>query len=236
MPLTQKNKRHAWLLIAAVLVCLTAIGLYLKDDIARWYYFRELDRDLKANNHNRTANPWNWKAVDSGRAMLQTGDLVLRTGADVTSHMLCQMNQQDKTYSHCGIVMIEDGYPFVYHSIGGEDNPDERLRRDSASFFFSPEHNNGFGIARYDMSSANIARLSQLVQQYYKERKKFDMDFDLRTDDKLYCAEFVYKAVDRAMLDTTYIRPVTLFGFTFVAVDNLFKNGHAKLICQIKYK
>src|SRR5205823_1030742 len=103
----------------------------------------------------------------------------------------------NKTYSHSGIVVIEDGKPYVYHSIGGEDNPDAVLRRDPASFFFSPLNNFGFGIARYDMADSTIGKLKGIVKQYYKEKIKFDLDFDLKTDDRLYCAEFVYKAVRR---------------------------------------
>ena len=71
----------------------------------------------------RDANLQNHHDVDSAISLLQSGDLVMRRGIDVTSFMLSQMNLKDKTYSHCGIVEIEYGYPFVYHSIGGEDNP-----------------------------------------------------------------------------------------------------------------
>src|SRR5690606_33196633 len=65
---------------------------------------------------------------DSCVQLLRTGDLALRTGNDITSRMFCEFNRIDKTYSHCGMVVVEHGYPFVYHSIGGEDNPDQRLR------------------------------------------------------------------------------------------------------------
>lgn len=179
---------------------------------------------------------YNNNAIDSAISLLRSGYLVLRTGLGADSYLLFQMNQKDKTYSHCGIVFIEHGYPFVYHSIGGEDNPDERLRRDSASFFFSPIHNAGLAVVRYDYDSACINKLRQVVYGYYKERRKFDMKFDLKTDDKLYCAEFVYKAVNAATGDSTYIKPTSVLGYTFVGTDNLFVNPHAHMIWQIKYK
>jgi hypothetical protein len=186
--------------------------------------------------YERAQDPWNLGMIDSGLHMIRTGDLVVRTGGDVTSYMLSQLNLTDKTYSHCGLVIIENGYPFVYHSIGGEDNPNEYLRRDSASFWFSPLHNLGYGIVRYDVDSAQIARLSEVVRSYYHQKKKFDLDFDLASNDKLYCAEFAYKALNEAMADTNYVRPHTMFGFRYVAVDNLFVNPHAHLICQIQFK
>ncbi len=140
--------------------------------------------------------------VDSAISLLRSGYLVLRTGLGADSYLLAQMNRKDQTYSHCGIVMIENGYPFVYHSIGGEDNPDARMRRDSADFFFSPAHNIGLAVLKYDYSDGQADELRQVVTQYYKQRPKFDMQFDLKTDDKLYCAEFIYKAINKATGDS----------------------------------
>lgn len=184
----------------------------------------------------RYNNSWNRKEIDSCIHILHTGDLVLRTGIDASSYVLSRMNLRDKTYSHCGLVVVEHGYPFVYHSIGGEDNPDACLRRDSASFFFSPKNNFGFGIARYDMNAVQVDSMKSVVYRFYKEKKKFDLDFDLKTDDKLYCAEFVYKALNIATKDTAYIKAISFIGHSYVGVDNLFINRHAHMICRVKFK
>jgi len=184
----------------------------------------------------RNDNAWNRRIIDSCVHILHTGDLVLRTGIDASSYVLSRMNLHDKTYSHCGLVIVEHGYPFVYHSIGGEDNPDACLRRDSASFFFSPRNNFGFGIARYDMNAAQRDSMQKVVYRFYKEKRKFDLDFDLKTDDKLYCAEFVYKALNIATKDTAYIKAISFVGHSYVGVDNLFLNRHANMICRVKFK
>lgn len=176
------------------------------------------------------------RQVDSSAALLRSGDLVVRTGNDGTSYLLAQLNQKDKTYSHCGIVMVEDGYPFVYHSIGGEDNPDEELRRDSANFWFSPQNNLGFGIARYDLTAAQVDSLGIVVRQYYRQRKKFDMDFDLESEDRFYCAEFIYRSLTSAVNDPAFIQTTVSNGHRFVGVDDLFLTPHARLICQIRFK
>ena len=184
----------------------------------------------------KTGDSWNKHAIDTAVSLLRSGYLVLRMGAGADSRLLAELNQKDKTYSHCGIVMIENGYPFVYHSIGGEDNPDERLRRDSASFFFSPKHNTGIAVVQYDYSPEKISELQRVVEHYYKERPKFDMKFDLATDDKLYCAEFVYKAINKAADDPAYIKATSLLGYTFVGIDDLFINPHAHIIWQTGFK
>jgi hypothetical protein len=184
----------------------------------------------------RASNPYNQLLVDSGIRMLRTGDLVVRMGADMTSYMFSQINQTDKSYSHCGLVVVENGKPYIYHSIGGEDNPDQILKKDSAAFWFSPSNNLGFGIVRYSIDKAAIDSLTSVVLGMYNEKRKFDMDFDLKTDDRLYCAEFVYKALNQVVNDSEYIKPVTVLGYTFVGVDNLFLHEQAKLICQLRFK
>ncbi len=184
----------------------------------------------------RKNNPWNRQVVDSSVTLLKTGDIVLRRGNDITSYMLCQLNASNKTYSHCGIVLVENGYPFVYHSIGGEDNPDQELRRDSASVWLSAARNEEYGVVRLDMPDSNLVNLCSWTRYYYKLRKKFDMHFDINTDDRFYCAEFVYKTINKAMKDSAYIKPVTVMGYTFVGIDNLFLNRHARFICQIRFK
>lgn len=230
------RKKRKIVSIVCVIMLLLAAAWSVKDDLCARYYNKCVEEKIKEQRHDRISNPANMKAADSGISLLHNGDLVLRTGADVISYMLCQMNQENKTYSHCGLVIVEHGYPFVYHSIGGEDNPDEKLRRDSANFFFSPANNLGFGIARFDADSAHIARLDTVIRRMYKEGHKFDLKFDLSTNDRFYCAEFVYKAVNEAMNDKGYIKTVTRKGFTFVGVDNLFCNSHARLVWQVQYK
>ena len=190
---------------------------------------------INTTAHN-AADSQNRHIVDTAVSLLEPGYLVLRMGLGADSRLLAQMNRKDKSYSHCGIVLIENGYPFVYHSIGGENNPDERLRRDSAKFFFSPVYNTALAVVRYDFDSAELGELEKVVRAYYKLRPKFDMKFDLSTDDKLYCSEFVCKAVNKATRDTAYIGTTSVAGMRFVGIDNLFVNPHAHIIWQTTFK
>jgi hypothetical protein len=225
MPFQRRNVIYLIILLAAAMVA----SLFL--------LFKPITKEETTySTISRQANPVNYIAIDSSLQYLQSGDIVVRTGSDVTSYMLSQFNQLDKTYSHCGVVIIENGYPFVYHSIGGEDNPDAKIRRDSIKQFFSPANNLGFGIARLRISEQQSLKLQQIVKQYYSEKRMFDMSFDLNTDDRLYCAEFVYKAVNQAVADNKFLKPVTMFGYTYVAIDNIVRNEHISLICQVRFK
>ena len=92
----------------------------------------------------------------------------MRTGRDFTSETMRQLSLKDKTYSHCGIASIEHDSVFVYHSIGGEWNPDQKLRRDPFEIFCNPFENRGFGIFRYKLSPRRKCTLISIVQKFYK--------------------------------------------------------------------
>ena len=158
------------------------------------------------------------------KTMVKQGDLIVRTGKDFTSETMRQLSAQDKTYSHCGIASIEHDSLFVYHSIGGEWNPDQKLRRDPFEIFCNPFENRGFGIFRYRLSPEENARLISVVKKFYKQGIKFDMQFDLASDERMYCTEFVYKAIEEASYNKISLHTTTLNHIKFVALDNLFIN------------
>lgn len=173
--------------------------------------------------------------ITYGKSQLRDGDLVVRTGNDFISLTLRQFSRQDRTYSHCGLVRIEQGRVFVYHAIGGEDNPDARLRRDSFAAFCDPAHNLGFGIFRYHFSKGEISRLDSIIGRFYRERPRFDLKFDLKTDTSLYCAEFIYKAVNRAAR-RRFIPTSSIGDFQYVAIDNLYLNAYCRPVYQTRFE
>ena len=154
--------------------------------------------------------------------MIHDGDLILRTGRDFTSEIMRQLSAKDKTYSHCGIASIEHDSVFVYHSIGGEWNPDQKLRRDPFETFCNPFENRGFGIFRYRLTPKENRRLISAAQKFYAQGIMFDMQFDLASDERMYCTEFVYKAVEEASNHKISLTTTTLNQIKFVAPDNLF--------------
>jgi Permuted papain-like amidase enzyme, YaeF/YiiX, C92 family len=175
------------------------------------------------------------KGIAASKQLLHDGDIVLRTGSDVISGLFAQLNKRDKTYSHCGITFLEHGQWVVYHSIGGEDNPDEKLRRDAFDKFVSSEHNLGYAICRYPLNSKQTESLKNTVLSFYTKQIPFDMKFDLHTDDRLYCAEMIYKAFNIALDTSHFFKTTTHKGFEYVSTDNIFGNNNARILCHIVY-
>ncbi len=188
-------------------------------------------------NHLKNDSNKKAKAIvyNQAKSILQNGDIVLRTGNDVISSLFAQLNKSDKTYSHCGIALNENNTWYVYHSIGGEDNPDEKLRKDLFEKFVSYEHNIGFGICRYPISKNDQKNIETTLIDFHAKEVPFDMKFDLQSDNRLYCAEMIYKVFNKA-LDTSHFFQTTIHkGFEYVSTDNLFVNNKAEILCHIVY-
>ena len=176
------------------------------------------------------------KAIDSTSKIIKTGDLIVRTGNDFTSESLRSLNQKDQTYSHCGIASIENDSLFVYHAIGGEFNPDQKIRKDPFKDFATPYSNRGIGIYRFEISPTTISNCMQIAKKLYKMGVMFDMKFDLETDERLYCAEFVYKTYTQGSNGKLEFNISHIQNFKFIGVDDLFLHPLCSLQKKVLYK
>lgn len=165
-----------------------------------------------------------WKIVRSAIDSLQEGDLVLRCGNDMVSYSLRDFSQTDKTYSHTGIALLTDSGMYVYHNMAGDLNPAEVMIREPADSFLAPEYNTAIGVYRYRLSDKEKSELKKIVLEHYKNKLPFDMNFDLSTDDKMYCVEMIAKAVEKATRQK--IR------FSKSIVNNDLKNKYLKMALQ----
>lgn len=167
---------------------------------------------------------------------LQTGDMIVRKGRGPISDMLAQLNVKDKSWSHCGMVVVRNGQPFVFHSIGGEDNPKAVMRCDSLKRFLDSTWNNAFAVYRFDFDSPTRRRVAEQTLLFYQAKPRFDMAFDIATDSALYCSELIYKIILRATHDTDYISRSVGYNRIFVGIDNLFLNRHATMVRKVVFK
>ncbi|MBL0358553.1 MAG: hypothetical protein IPP72_17570 [Chitinophagaceae bacterium] len=177
-----------------------------------------------------------YREIDSLQPIIQSGDLITRTGNDFTSESLRTLNQHDKTYSHCGIASIEHDSIFVYHALGGEFNPDQKIRRDALELFAEPYDNRGIGIFRYQVNNTDIKVLMAEVKKLYTAGIMFDMKFNLADDDRMYCAEFVYKSYSVGTEKKLQFTTSKINDFEFVGVDDLFIHPLCSEIKRIVYK
>lgn len=190
--------------------------------------------------------------ADSSEAFsyLENGDLITRTGQDIVSLSLRNMNDSDKTFSHSGFVFYEDSCWYVYHMIAGADNPSMEMRRDKFSFFTDRKEQAGYGIYRYQLSPLMVDSLHALIRQQYTNKLKFDTTFNLKDDATMYCSEMISKDISRVSGDSIIIPTTKKKSFflkgkqgpqpkrdvEYVAIDNLYLNKWCMLIFRKEYK
>jgi len=184
----------------------------------------------------RSKNQRSFATIEKVEPIIHQGDMILRTGNDFTSESLKQLSFTDKTYSHCGIASIENDTIFVYHALGGEWNPDEKLRRDPLKLFCNPEENRGFGVFSFKFVASQKIRLDSILKKWYKEGLMFDMKFDLKTNNRMYCSEFVSKAISIASANQIIFSTTKINKFEFVAIDNLYLNKFCEERKHIRFQ
>ncbi|WP_164974127.1 C40 family peptidase [Filimonas effusa] len=175
------------------------------------------------------------ECIDSARLILKDGDIITRTGNDFTSQGLRQLCQLDATYSHCGIVSISDSNIYVYHALGGEINPDQKLKKETLGNFCDALDNLGFGVFRFPLTADQNGKLHKLLSHHYAAGLPFDMKFDLHTDTAMYCSEFVYKMLEQASAYGFRFRKDTLNGLAYVAPDRIFLHPRCSEIRRYVY-
>jgi hypothetical protein len=173
--------------------------------------------------------------IDAVKKIIKTGDLIVRTGNDFTSESLRSLNQRDQTYSHCGIALVQHDTVFVFHALGGEWNPDQKIRKDFLELFAEPYSNRGMAVYRYAVDAAAAQNLANTAAALQQGGIMFDMKFDLETNDRMYCAEFVYKTGILATNGSIKFTTSKIGNFKFVGVDDLFLAPGCRLQKKILY-
>ncbi len=203
------------------------------------------------DSSGKKANIQSMLNIKQATLLLKDGDLVTRSDDDFESLALQNFSQKDRTYSHSGIAFKEDSGFVIYHCIAGIENPDAACRKEPFDSFVNPVKKTGFGIFQYQLSTAETERLHLLLQQNYQSKKPFDISFNLKTDDSLYCSEMISKGLKyatkgRVKIPTSFLHNFTpkIMGyqtrrffktFEYVAIDDLYMNPFCKEIIRVKY-
>jgi hypothetical protein len=210
----------------------------------------------KATEPVAAPNPYRpfYDQIDEAALIVKEGDLVLRNGQEFSSQIIKNFNRTDKSYSHAGLVFFKNGYPYVYHIVPGDENPDQKLRSDSLKNFCNPRKNFGFAVYRYAIDSSERRSLKENIYNWYAKGVSFDSAFNLKTDDRMYCSEMIKKGLANATRNritigttpttkteaqffSTHLRlPLTYTtGLHVVALDNLFLHPACKAVKRFEF-
>ena len=176
-----------------------------------------------------------WEAARLDESLLRDGDLVLRHAKGFVSDAILPFSTNDPKYSHSGVVKKIDGKTYVLHASGGEENVSNTMKRDPLPLYCHPAAIFKFGVYRLDLDSLQRAEFVTQMERYYREGMEFDFDFDMKTDDRMYCSEMIYKSLVQVTQDTAYIPLSHVIEKPYVAIDNLYQNEHCTLLFEYEY-
>ncbi len=160
------------------------------------------------------------------------GDIILREGKSFVSQALRSFSLTDKHYSHAGIIQIKNGQTYVCHVVAAEGKRSDKIRLEPIVSFCDKSDNTSFAIYRTDLNTISI---DSALAVYFIAGISFDTDFDLKTSNKMYCTELVYKVLTAANRNEKFINLSHGNGIDYVACDNLYLNPKTKLVFSHNY-
>jgi hypothetical protein len=181
-----------------------------------------------------------WQNQHINPDSLESGDLILRDSRGFFSQVFRKASQEQKLYSHSGIIMKDtvNGKVklFVYHCVGGEENVTNKMKRDPIEIFCTPESNYAFGIYKYDLPPDTKTKFVKEIRKYYKMGMEFDLELDLSTDDKMYCSEIIYKSLLAVTKTDTIEVDRTSTTKPYIPLDKLYLNKFTRKLTHVEYK
>lgn len=174
------------------------------------------------------------QAIEKIQVLVKSGDVIVRNGNDEVSNTARSFNRKDKTYSHCGLIQVEQDTVFVYHALGGSYNPSQKLLRQTLRDFCSDEDIDKVAVFRYPLNDKESNALNSWIKDRYAEGLPFDLFFNFQTDDQMYCSEFVFKGLNTAKAGALIKALPENEAIKYVAIDDLYLNEWAKKIAAAK--
>jgi hypothetical protein len=193
--------------------------------------------------------------INKAAALIRTGDLILRTGTDFSSDEVKAISPSDKTYSHAGIALVDSSGIFVYHIEPDHLHVGDKVRKEPLDSFCNPQKNMGIAIARYDLSLSEKSIFLSYMEKQYSNKIPFDIHFDLRSTDSMYCSEMIRNglslATNRRLLLPTYrfndrnkykimrqylrLPEKSIANREIIPIDHLFINPNCRMISRFLF-
>lgn len=147
-------------------------------------------------------------------AELKNGDLIFRKGRSLESFIVC-LADEEKEFSHVGLIVLRKGIPFVIHAVPGEsDRVEDFIKMERVEAFLSTEKASAFAVYRPEFETEIVKHATEIALQFYESKYTFDYEYNLNSESKLYCTELIFKAFREAGVQLTGIYQSTVdFGF-----------------------
>jgi hypothetical protein len=148
---------------------------------------------------------------------LQNGDLIFRRGRSIESQIVL-LSDGNSDYSHVGMIYLKDGKPLVVHSVPAENGDEyELIKLESVEDFLNEDKAVQFAVFRLEDSLMNSTKAaSEYAYNCYLNKFRFDNQYDLNSDTRLYCTELIWKAYQQTGIDLVQNR---LHDINFIVIN-----------------
>jgi hypothetical protein len=148
--------------------------------------------------------------------------LILRLGDGYFSNIFRRVSSEEKRYSHSGILhRVDDRYK-VYHIEANEFTGKGIVKDEPLESFIGHSREWAlYAIISPDPMKAEIVRQARI---FYESGIPFDLDFDLASDDKLYCSELVAKSINNAFGEELITPNLQIAGHFFYGLDDIYRH------------
>ncbi|REJ83498.1 MAG: hypothetical protein DWQ44_03645 [Bacteroidetes bacterium] len=167
-----------------------------------------------------------------GAELIKTGDVILLEGNSFVSSVFRNFSLREKKYSHAGIAVLEGQEVFVIHMEAGKGRG---ILKEKLRHYCSEIENRSYAIYRAGLNEQQIQTLLGRIKHYVSIQPMFDLEFNLDTDDKMYCTEFIYKVFNEAAGDPNFITLSSVSGSRYVACDDIQLNSGFRKIYSHSY-
>lgn len=171
----------------------------------------------------------------------ESGDLVFRMGRGLFSDIFSSFGTNHPRYSHVGIVIVEADACQVVHTEASELTGKGNARIESMAVFLGPDRAAYGAVFRVrNMAAEQRRKVVASAASYVRRQIPFDIDFNLESEDKLYCTELVWRAFREGGIDLAPKRDIVksriLFGSKMkeiVTVNNLVEGGGIEFLRNV---
>lgn len=157
---------------------------------------------------------------------LKSGDIIFRKENTFLSDRFVKLD--GRGYSHVGILYKKEQNIYVVHIERSKEDRDFKITKLKKYLEFA----SSYVVKRlYDI---DVKKFDRYVKNLQKENPKFDLEFDLDTNDKLYCTELVYKFF-KDNYDIVLTDELHSFGFVkYISVGSILQSKYLQIILEKK--
>lgn len=158
----------------------------------------------------------------------ENGDIVVRMGSGMWSNYFASLSKNERKFSHAGIIVITNGVVYV-----AEETANDFTGVGGAHLVTFEDFNAGssqFGLYRLKLPDVKRSEISKTALQLVAQAVPFDSKFSLDSQDFLYCTEFVWYSIRRAVnLDIVPVKS-SISGKEYISVEDLYKSTYVQSV------